>query len=302
MRGAAGAGLASAPILAPAWTGTRAPPVILLFENRGSDLGERLARRLGERARRLALDAAQRGEAIVVGDWGVRWQGCDLEGAALAWLETPAFAWPQPRLEGEAGRGGASREARALALSALHALAARTPCVNPLGAGALAAAPLVALDRLAARGVEVAPWELAPRAEDDAAAPWRDPLGRVAGHEPRPPAPGRPAWRSLTRGERWTCLVAGDALAGATRAGELRTAREVPADLAAQAVAAARALELVQAEVEVVATDAGPRVAWLGAGPDLGDWDRRLEGGVERALVEWMDTRLACPATAGDRA
>src|SRR5687767_14125047 len=72
---------------------------------------------------RFDLDAALAGGALCIDDERVLWDGFDLSAAEAVLVERPVFSWPQPGL-GERGISPhAEREARALLVSCLHALA-----------------------------------------------------------------------------------------------------------------------------------------------------------------------------------
>ena len=132
-----------------------------------------LCRRQGGDVRMLdlprALSAAPRESEIALDDEALTWGGVDLRAAQLLLVERPLYSWPQTAGRDEA-RAQAEREARALALSALHVAGQRVPLVNALHAGHWAAHPAAALDELQERGIEVHPWHLAQRASAGSSA------------------------------------------------------------------------------------------------------------------------------------
>jgi hypothetical protein len=269
--------------------------MIALFRSGRSTFVDRLAGLLGPDARVLDLHAAQRGDGtLAIGDDVLDWQGCDLGRARVLFLEEPVFAWPQPWLEGEvADESAHPRTARALAHSALLAAARAARAVNPLEAGELAAEPLLALDRLARAGLPVAPWELCARPAREPAGPWRDPAGRVAGYRRAAPEAGELAWRTTADcAEPWSCLVVGEALAGAARRSEDHGGalgpEQVPRETAELALRAARTLGLDLLEVRIGRIADGPALTEVLAGPDLEAWASRLGGALERALAEHL--------------
>lgn len=273
--------------------------MIAIVQVPGSPFGEALATRLAGEVHLIDDARHPAGQPLTVAGGSVRWGGIELTRAAAVLVEAPLFAWPQ------APGGAGEREARSLALSALLALDGRTRLVNPASTFALAAEPLVALDLLAARGVEVHPWELeGARPEGRSERVWLDPLGRCRGYAPRAPEPGEPAWSPLsTSGPLIECLVVGARVVGAARhadlaafaaaaaGGELLEAERVPAPLAVRARDAARALGL---DLAAALLAPGGALVALAAAPDLAAWDARLDGAVCAALAEHLQ---AIPAT-----
>lgn len=267
---------------------------IVLLELTGSPfgpaLGAALARR-GALVRRVALDAPLAGRPVTIAPGRIAWDGADLLAARALFVETPLFPWPQAPLaarEFPSLSPAAEREARALALSALLAAAARVRCVNPPAARHLAAAPALALDLLGAAGVPVAPWRIAPApADEDAPDGWivGDVAGRVRWHEPGRPAPGEPALLARPDGPLAELLVCGAGVVAARREGEPIEPSAVPAAVGALACRAARELELPVAEVVVACAPDGPCVLRLEAGPDLAAWDAASGGRVAEVLA-----------------
>lgn len=283
----------------------------VLLRTPGSPLGDSLGRHLEEHglhAALLDLDAPLRGEPVTVHPDRVLWQGTDLSAAAAILVERPVFPWPQPRcIEGlihdgvpDQDRAGAMREAWSLVASAIPAAACRGRVINPPAAAHLAASPAIALAGLGEAGLPVHPWRLAPAPDEPAGRLLLDAAGRDLAHEP-----GRPGPRDLAveadpvRGDVLFVLTAGgvplgglrfaDAAAWLERSPEAALPPErIPAAAAELSARAIAALGLAFGGVSVIPAEGAFRLLWLDAGPDLADWDARLEGRVARGLADFL--------------
>lgn len=256
----------------------------------------------------LDLDGPFAGEPLTVGaasgtEVSVRWSGVELTRASAIFVERPAFSWPQPI------GGAARREIAALRLSALATLAECAPMANAPASAELALAPVLALDRLAARDVAVHGWHYGPRVDDGLA--WRDGVGRLLDYEPASPALGELAWRPEAFGdptsELATWLVIGDRVAGVARSATLQEWTHTWSDahrtlalaadaalddaFAALALRATRELELVFAAVTLVRERDVPRVVDVDVAPDFVRWDHALDGGASAACARWLVSR-----------
>jgi hypothetical protein len=243
----------------------------------------------------LSLDAPLRNEPVSIGPGAVLWQGTDLLSVGAVFVEAPLFPWPQPQMLLEIGfehpapgaRTSPEREARSLALSALKLASMRRPVWNMPEAAHLAACPAVALDRLALAGLAVHPWSLEPAPEEPRGGRLVvDAAGRDRWHRPGTPPPGEPSIvLDPVRGAQIDLLLVGGALAGArgTCAGDL------PAQAAELAAAAARSLALAIAAVSIDWVPGSPDILSVEAGPDLADWDTRLDGRLALLLIEKLE-------------
>jgi hypothetical protein len=309
-------------------------PVVLLARE-GSPFAARLAGQLAgadRPVRHLNLDAPLDGAPVSVRGDRVVWQGCDLGAAGALWLEQPVFPWPQPLpppcelpdLDNFRRWLAYQREARALAVGALAAAAERVPTLNPVAAAHLAVAPTVALDALAACGLPVAPWRIATEGAGGAIEACAiDATGHDRWHLPADLPAGAPrlAYEGLddevvevlvigghaAGARRWPQALAWAAARGGDRA--QATGRCEPRRHAELALAAAAALGLEMAAVSLAGGDAdGHQAAILlaDAAPDLGTWDRWLDGAVAAALARRLVAVAADPTGAdlphrGDR-
>jgi len=267
--------------------------VIAFLRTADSPFASALARAGGAELTALELEPAP--GAIRIDGASVRWQGVDLGSARAVFVERPLFAWPQ-RLRPDRDE----RAARALALSALHAVAERVPVLDPPGLAALAAAPLDALARLGEAGVAVHPWSSGPRRPADAPV-WLDVAGRVGGYEPRPPAATEPGWSPAplpAGGPVLEVLVIGERVVGARVHEELEAwaggsepgalpAPEVPQPAAELARRAARALGAELAEVALVLEPTA--VLFARPGPDGSTWFEALGPSVVEALWRHLE-------------
>lgn len=285
-------------------------PVVLLGRPE-SPLAARIAARLAAAdipALCLDLDAPLNGEPVTVRDDHITWQGCDLAAAAALWCEAPVFPWPQmvpppcplPDAENFERWRHYQREARALAVGALAAACDVVPAINAPSAAHLAITPTVALDRLAAAGLPVAPWRVAG---DDARSDEITIDATGADHWHRPagaPADGPRLHITASGAVTALLVIAGEIVAAqhwdaaaawaAGAPGACVDAAQLAAPLRARAeqAAAALAADIVQLACD---TDA---ILRADAAPDLLNWDDLTDHTVAAALAR----RLAALAGA----
>lgn len=287
---------------------------VVLFALADSPLAARVAARLAERdvpVCVLDLDAPLSGEPVTVRDAAVTWQGCDLGDAAALWCEQPVFPWPQmipppcdlPDAANFERWRHYQREARALAVAALAAAAETVPLLGSLAAAHLAVMPTVALDRLAAAGLDVQPWRVtaAPPGSGELV---RDATGRDRWHRPAAVAPsGRPRrYLAPVAGPVTEVLVIGGAVAAARRwpnaaawnAGDAG-APAAAGDLAEPACRGARALDLEILQVALAGGMPAAAILEADAAPDLAAWDALAAGAVAAALAERLAALAARP-------
>jgi hypothetical protein len=253
----------------------------------------------------LSLDAPLDGGGVTIGPGSVRWEGVELIEAGAIVIETPLFAWPQPRSYSSAPSEtgalrrfvAADREARALAISALSIVAERRPVWNPPRAAFLAASAAIPLDRLEAAGFPVQPWRLEPARAGSASGLVIDSVGSERWHRPSRPQPGEPALvLRPVEGPVWSaCLAGGETVGGGRQA--CAATWPVPRDLEpiapsvfpenARALAerATRSLGLSLAAVTMVEDGGAWKILHVDVGPDLASWDDVLGGRLARDLV-----------------
>jgi hypothetical protein len=258
----------------------------------------------------LELDAALAGHAVTVTPKSALWQGAELTRMHTVVLERPWFAWPQATLAAAPSassaraptetpaRRASEREARALSLSALHVAAQHARVMQPLGAAALAAAPLTALDLCAAAGLDVRPWRMAAARPASPAAAWLDLVGADAWTAPRTPAVGEPAWSPEPfDGAVLSLLVVGDEVVGARRYADAQAWQDARSDdLATKTSAntqeiaqlARRALGVDWLQVELLESAERAQVLAACVGPDLAAWERDLRGAVASAFTKLL--------------
>lgn len=281
-------------------------PVVLLGRP-DSPLAARIAAQLAAAdmpALCLDLDAPLNGEPVTVRDDHVTWQGCDLGAAAALWCEAPVFPWPQmvpppcplPDAENFERWRHYQREARALAVGALAAACDVAPAINAPSAAHVAITPTVALDRLAAAGLPVAPWRVGG---DDARTDEVSVDATGADHWHRPgPAPAAPPRLHLTATGPVTALlvIAGEVVAAqgwddaaswaagapGTRVDTVQLA--APLRARAEQAAAALAADIVQLSCD---NDA---ILRADTAPDLLHWDNLTDHTVAAALARRLAT------------
>lgn len=285
-------------------------PVVLLGLP-DSPLAARIAALLAARdvpALCLGLDAPLDGEPVTVRDAAITWQGVDLADAAALWCEAPVFPWPQmvpppcplPDAENFERWRHYQREARALAVGALAAACDVAPALNAPAAAHLALMPTVALDRLAAAGLPVAPWRVAADdARDDEVTVGA--TGADRWHRPAAAPTDGPRLHIAARGAVSALLLVdgagvaaqgwADAAAWAGGAPGARLALDgVAAPLRTRAEEAAAALHVDIVQVAFT-TDA---ILRADTAPDLLAWDNLTDHAVAAALAR----RLAALAGA----
>ncbi len=271
--------------------------MIALLRSPGSHWMEQVASDAKGAVCLLELDAALTGGGLVITPNSALWQGVELTQMEAVISERPWFAWPQATLASStsAERRIAEREARALSLSALHVAAERTRVMQPLGAAALAVAPLTALDVCAAAGLDVRAWRLVAARPSSPAAPWFDLVGADAWTAPRTPEVGQPAWHPEPfDGAVSSLLVVGDEFVGArgyADADAWQAARaadgapEISPNARKIAQIARRALGVDWLQIDLLDAPSGAQVLAAHVGPDLAAWDRDLRGSVARAFA-----------------
>jgi hypothetical protein len=280
----------------------RAQLMIALLRAPGSRWMEQVAADTKREVRVLELDAALAGHAVTVTPKSALWQGAELTRMHAVVVERPWFAWPQATLaaapSASTARRASEREARALSLSALHVAAQHARVMQPLGAAALATAPLTALDLCAAAGLDVRPWRMTAARPASPAAAWLDLVGADAWTAPRTPAVGEPAWSPEPfDGAVLSLLVVGDELVGARRYADAQAWQDARSDgLATQArentretaQLARRALGVDWLQVELLESAERAQVLAAYVGPDLAAWDRDLRGAVASAFSKLL--------------
>lgn len=252
----------------------------------------------------LELDAPMRAGALTISPEGVLWQGFDLTRARTVVLECPWFAWPQANVTVSAAkeRLGGEREARALALSALHVAARHARVVQPLRAAFYATSPLAALGVCAASGVRVRPWSAVAARPASSDGIWLDWVGHDAWTDPCPPAVGEPAWQPRPfDGPVTSVLAIGDSIVGARRFENARAWSErrsasvcshVEHAVTELASHARRALDVEWLQVDLLASADGAEVLSVDVGPDLAAWDDDLNGAAATTLSHLLTREI----------
>lgn len=279
--------------------------MIVLLRRPGSAWLDRVASATRSEVHVLDLDAPMHARALTISPERVLWQGFDLTRARTVVLECPWFAWPQANVSVLAAkeRLGGEREARALALSALHVASRHARVVQPLRAGFYATSPLAALDACAAHEVRVRPWTAVASRPTSHDGIWLDWVGRDAWTDPCTPAVGEPAWQPRPfDGPVTSVLAIGDSVVGArrfedARAWSERRSAEVCArvDHAARELAfrARRALDVEWLQVDLLESADGAEVLSVDVGPDLAAWDDDLNGAAATTLAQLLTREIA---------
>lgn len=297
-----------------------------------SDLVEDIAANLSGShflCRILSLDAPLEGKPVTMAGGNVSWEGVDLMQVGAVFIERPVFTWPQTRLPSDPVHIELplkqwtvyQREADSLTVSALSVVAEAVPMINPPSTVHMAVSPAVALERLAAAGIEVHPWSLgpAPHPGDPSGGLVIDACGRDRWHEPLRPDEGEPSIMiEPVTGEVVTFLIIGDTCSGAARHGkggewivwhgrnggsgaeepgtgaddavgqEILSAPEScgeALDMAKQTIAA---LGLGFAAVSILVGASRNEVLLVEASPDLAAWNRMLDGRAAAALADHL--------------
>lgn len=274
---------------------------IALVGGKGSRLLAGIAASLRSECVEIDLSSALRGGELSLDEGRLVWDGFDLFQARAVFLERPPFAWPQAGLAGQSLSARAEREARALTVSALHALADAVRVVDAPAVAHLAVAPLAALGACAEAGLAVRPWGLALNGERSDTALRLDPAGCDPWLAPRALEAAEAAWSPEPfDGPVLSLLAVGEEVVGARRygsaeswergssAGLLPRSELEEADCAA-ALAAARALQLSWLQVDLRAGVAGPEILRVQPGLELEAWDRDCEGAAASALAALLE-------------
>lgn len=277
----------------------------------------------------LSLDAPLEGKPVTIVDGKVSWEGVDLTRIGAVFVERPVFAWPQTRLPRDPVHAELSfkqwavyqREAASLVVSALSVVADAVPMINSPSTVHMAISPAIALDRLAAAGIEVHSWSLgpAPPPGDSGGGLVIDACGRDRWHEPLRPDEGEPSIMiEPFTGEVVTFLMIGDKCSGAARHGtggewivwhgrngasgaeepgtgaddavrqEVLAAPESCEEALGIAKQAIEALGLGFAAISILVGASRPEVLLVEASPDLAAWNSVLDGRAAAALADHM--------------